>query len=57
MRLKRLLDSLMGVAPEEPKRARNDEGKFIADDPATPENEAWEGGVSPSKTKNRKKKF
>lgn len=23
------------------ERARNDQGRFIADDPATPENEAW----------------
>lgn len=26
---------------EEPIRARDEEGKFLADDPATPENEAW----------------
>ena len=25
----------------EPKRARNDKGHYIADDPNTPENEAW----------------
>ena len=24
------------------KRARDDDGKFIADDPSTPKNEAWE---------------
>ncbi len=24
------------------KRARDDDGKFIPDDPSTPENEAWE---------------
>ena len=24
------------------KRARDDDGKFIADNPSTPENEAWE---------------
>ena len=29
------------------KRARNDKGHFIADDPNTPENEAW---VSNNKT-------
>ena len=29
-------------------RARNDEGEFVADDPATPDvNEAWEGGEAP----------
>lgn len=34
------------VEKEQPKevkrvRARNDEGEFVADDPTTPENEAW----------------
>jgi hypothetical protein len=38
---------------EEPKRARDDNGHFVADDPSTPENEAWVGGVSPKKTKKR----
>ncbi len=41
---------------EAPKRARDEEGHFIADDPSTPENEAWEGGVSPSKKKTKKRK-
>jgi hypothetical protein len=27
--------------PVEPQRARNELGQFVADDPATPENEAW----------------
>jgi hypothetical protein len=31
-----------------PKRAKVN-GKFVKDDPATPENEAWEGGVAPVK--------
>jgi hypothetical protein len=31
-----------------PKRAKVN-GKFVKDDPATPENEAWEGGVAPAK--------
>ena len=32
------------------KRARTTKGKFVADDPSTPEiNEAYEGGKSPSK--------
>jgi len=31
-----------------PKRAKVN-GKFAKDDPATPENEAWEGGVAPPK--------
>lgn len=31
------------------KRAKGPKGKFLADDPATPEvNEAWESGESPS---------
>jgi len=34
---------------EEPKRARNDKGHYIADDPSTPENEAWVGGKAPEK--------
>ena len=40
---------------EKPKRARDEDGHFIADDPSTPENEAWVGGVSPSKKKIKKK--
>ncbi len=36
----------------EPKRARNEKGHFIADDPSTLDvNEAWEGGKKPSKSK------
>ena len=31
----------------EPKRARNKKGHYIADDPSTPENEAWVGGKAP----------
>ena len=34
---------------EKPKRAKTPEGKFIKDDPSTPENEAWVGGVAPAK--------
>ena len=40
---------------EKPKRARNEDRHFIDDDPSTPENEAWVGGVSPSKKKTKKK--
>ena len=33
---------------EKPKRARDASGKFIKDDPSTPDyNEAWEGGSAP----------
>ncbi len=32
----------------DPKRARNEKGHLVADDPSTPEvNEAWEGGKAP----------
>jgi len=41
------------VVEQEPVRARDDNGHFVADDPATPENEAWVGGVSPKKTRKR----
>lgn len=40
---------------EPPKRARK-KGKFIADDPSTPNvNEAWEGGVAPKRKRGRPK--
>ncbi len=39
-----------------PKRARNKKGQLIGDDPSTPENEAWEGGVAPPKKKTTRKK-
>ena len=34
-----------------PARAKNTKGKFVADNPATPENEAWVGGKAPAKKK------
>lgn len=38
------------------KRARNDKGQLIGDDPSTPDvNEAWEGGKAPAKKKTAKK--
>ena len=41
---------------EEPKRARNDKGHYVADDPSTPDvNEAWEGGKAPAKKNDSKK--
>ena len=43
------------VVAEEPVRARDERGHFIADDPSTPENEAWVGGISPKKSKKSKK--
>jgi hypothetical protein len=33
---------------DKPKRTKVN-GKFVRDDPATPENEAWVGGVAPPK--------
>lgn len=43
------------VVTEKPVRARDERGHFIADDPSTPENEAWVGGVAP-KTSRRVKR-
>jgi hypothetical protein len=37
-----------------PKRARNTDGTLKADDPATPENEAWVGGKAPKKKAKKK---
>jgi hypothetical protein len=34
-----------------PQRAKNNKGKFVADNPATPENEAWVDGKAPAKKK------
>ena len=39
-----------------PKRARNKKGQLMADDPNTPENEAWEGGKAPPKKKTTRKR-
>ena len=39
-----------------PKRARNKKGQLVADDPSTPENEAWEGGKAPPKKKTTRKR-
>ena len=39
-----------------PKRARNKKGQLMADDPSTPENEAWEGGKAPPKKKTTRKR-
>ena len=40
---------------EPPKRARK-KGKFVGDDPSTPNvNEAWEGGVAPKRKRGRPK--
>jgi len=40
----------------DPKRARNEKGHLVADDPSTPEvNEAWEGGKAPKEKAPKKK--
>ena len=48
------------VKVTKPVRARNKKGQLIGDDPNTPENEAWVGGVAPKrktrKTRSRKTK-
>ena len=37
-------------ADPQPKRARNEKGRLMSDDPSTPDvNEAWEGGKAPKK--------
>ena len=47
--IKQQLDSPM-LNNQQPKRARDKDGKFIADDPSTPDyNEAWVGGKAPQK--------
>ena len=45
------------VKEEEPvKRARNEKGQLMGDDPDTPDvNEAWEGGKAPVKKTTKKK--
>jgi hypothetical protein len=40
--------------PTTPKRARTNKGKFVADDPKTPKNEAWVGGKAPRKKATKK---
>ena len=36
------------VKDTEIKRARTNKGHFVKDDPATPENESWVGGIAPT---------
>lgn len=43
------------IVTEEPVRARDESGHFIADDPSTPENEAWVGGVAPKTSRKSKR--
>jgi len=48
-------EKMQETSPVKPKRAKDENGKFIADDPSTPENEAWEGGKAPAKPKAKRK--
>ena len=41
------------VTSKKPVRARNKRGWFAKDDPTTPENEAWVGGVEPKPKRKR----
>ena len=41
------------VTSKIPVRARNKRGWFAKDDPTTPENEAWVGGVAPKPKRKR----
>tara|TARA_B100001250_G_scaffold367463_1_gene349517 strand:- start:621 stop:923 length:303 start_codon:yes stop_codon:yes gene_type:complete len=36
-----------------PRRARNGKGHYVADDPSTPENEAWVDGTAPKPKRKR----
>ena len=36
-----LLEQCIVIDEKDMERARNDKGHFVADDPETPENEAW----------------
>ena len=49
------LDVEAEVKEVEIKRARNEKGQLMADDPSTPDvNEAWEGGEAPKKTTKKR---
>tara|TARA_R110002020_G_scaffold148594_1_gene324482 strand:+ start:186 stop:485 length:300 start_codon:yes stop_codon:yes gene_type:complete len=51
------LEALMsGTAEVETVRARDEKGHYIADDPDTPENEAWTTKVVKKVTSKKKKK-
>ena len=56
---KHFADDFMSRLPEpevKVKRARGPKGRLTADDPSTPENEAYVGGKAPAKKKAAKKK-
>ena len=47
---------LLQVGKSRPRKRARAIGKFKADDPKTPENEAWEGGKAPKRKKTPAKK-
>lgn len=48
-------ETVISKVDAKPKRAKNNKGKFVADDPATEKNEAWVGGKAPAKKPKAKK--
>ena len=42
------------VKVTKPVRARNKRGHYVKDDPSTPENEAWVGGVATKRVRKRR---
>jgi len=53
LKIKEVIDDVLELIwgyKDEPKRARNKKGLFVADDKSTEDyNEAWEGGEAPNK--------
>jgi hypothetical protein len=41
---------------KQPVRARNKRGHYVKDDPSTPENEAWVGGLAPKRKSKKRSK-
>ena len=60
MKIKEVIDDLLELIwgkKSKPKRARNEKGRFVADDKSTKGvNEAWVGGKAPKKRKKHGKK-
>ena len=44
------------VTKTKPVRARNKRGHYVKDDPSTPENEAWVGGLAPKRKSKKRSK-
>ena len=51
LKIKEVIDDILDLIwGDDPKRARNDKGRYVGDDKSTPDyNEAWEGGEAPDK--------